>query len=128
MNTLIEFTTNNGKSIVIDATDIESINQWTDGFREFGSKIVTKSGNTYIVKNDVHNVENSVIHALKSASNAQNSGNSYLTLRDQFAMAALPACVGLGPFGTGFSKQIALDAYKIADYMLAVRAEEGGES
>lgn len=124
MNALIEFTLNNGKTVIIDATDIESINQWTDGFREFGTKIVTKSGNTYIVKNDIHNVENSVIHALKRATNAQNSVNSSLTLRDQFAIAALPACV------EKFSifPDTAVRAYQIADYMLAARAEKGGES
>ena len=120
---MISFTSIKDKTVIIDATDIESINHWTDGFREFGSKIVTKSGNTYIVKEAVYNVETSVINALKKVENALTY-DPYVTLRDQFAMAALPALInkyGKVPLSAKL-------AYEVADDMMAARSKkEGGE-
>ncbi|WP_157585410.1 hypothetical protein [Runella zeae] len=120
---MISFTSIKDKTVIIDATDIESINHWTDGFREFGSRVVTKSGSTYLLKDDVHNVENAVIETLKKVVNAQPY-DPYLTLRDQFAMAALPALInkyGKVPLSAKW-------AYEVADDMMAARSKkEGGE-
>ncbi len=123
MNTLISFTTTKDKTVIIDAADIESINHWTDGFREFGSRVVTKSGSTYLLKDDIHNVENSVIEALKQVANVQTY-DPYITLRDQFAMAALPALISK----YGKVPMSAKWAYEVADDMLEARKKkEGGE-
>lgn len=123
-NTLITFTSSSDKTVIIDATDIESVFEWTDDFRAYGSRVVTKSGSNYILKNSVYDVETAVINALKKEENVHDFVLPLLTLRDQFAMAALPALIkkyGKVPMSAKW-------AYEVADDMLEARTKkEGGE-